>query len=261
LDPAVIHRARSVADARAARRDGAVFAAGLTALQLAWPDGRPDRPLADLTGLVDLRGVASDGPGVRLGALTDLETLRCDPLVRAKAPLVAELLPLVAGLEVRHLATLGGNLAWRAGDLVPLLLALGAVVETTGGAAPPHLLPEGELVLAVRVPPQPEIAMVEKVGFRAAFSPALVTVAASLSRDGPRLTRVRLALGGGPNPPQLLAEAAALLEDQGRLVDWGLLEETIAAEASCGTDALAPAAHRARVAAKLLTGHLRQRLA
>jgi xanthine dehydrogenase YagS FAD-binding subunit len=119
-------------------------------------------------------------------------------------------------------------------DLAPALVALDATIELEGAAgrrtlpiaalfSPPapdrrieHLLRSDELILEVRVPPQPAGArgVYLKVMDRQAWAFALVSAAAQLvMRDG-NVERARVVLGSVANTPWRVPEAEALLEGQ-----------------------------------------------
>lgn len=195
------HRPASAGEAVAlAAATGGAFLAGGTALQLGWTRGHAAGALIDLAGIDFGPKVAASADGLRLSAAATLERLRGDAVLAAALPALPALVGRMAGLGVRTMATLGGNLAWRAGDLVPPLLALGAEVETPDGRLPlaAWLAGAPTLILAVHVRPAP--LAVEKVGRREAFSPTVVTVA----RSGGRI-----AVGGGAVPPQVGDHVAA----------------------------------------------------
>jgi carbon-monoxide dehydrogenase medium subunit len=181
---------------------GGDYLAGGTALQLGWATRRAPGVLIDLGGIDFGAPVTRAGDALRLSADATLETLRRDPLLGAALPALAGLIDRMAGLGTRTLATLGGNVAWRAGDLVPPLLALDAEVEGAGGARTPlaaWLAGPPSLIVALHAPIRPLAC--EKVGRREAFSPAVVTVAVS---------GTRAAIGGGPVPPQCVTDPDTL---------------------------------------------------
>jgi len=244
--------ATSVEEAARAVAAGALPLAGRTVLRPgALP---PDKAFVDISRLDGLRGIDEVGDAIRIGALTDLETVREHPLVRAHLPALAGLLGGVASVAVRHLATIGGNLAWRQGDLVPVLLALGAVAETTLGDSEVDALGHGALVLAVRVPRQTGFWFAEKVGYRSAFSPPLVTVAAASSAC--REPRLRVSAGGGATRPCRLTATEALLARGER--DPRAIAREARKEIEAVDDVFASAAHRRDVAARVLGWHLRE---
>lgn len=250
----IVLHPRTVEDASAMAAEGGVFGAGLTALGVPGRRGTAAGQLVDLSGLAGLSEIVSAGHEIRMGAITTLEAVRRSALVEHCAPTLVALLRDVASLSVRHLATLGGNIAWSSGDLPPVLLSHAAVVESRGERFPLPERPVGRLVESVILPARPpDWSFAEKVGFRSAFSPTVVTVAASARIVGGRLRDPVLALGGGPNPLQRLAAAEAILEGaplQG--VDADALHRAILREARCGEGNGLSAAHRARVAANLL---------
>jgi CO/xanthine dehydrogenase FAD-binding subunit len=243
--------ARSTDEAAAAVRDGAVALAGRTVLRPGLPT--PEQAV-DLSRIPGLDAIEPGEGLVRIGATATLEAVRTHSIVVARLPSLAALLAFVGALGVRHLATIGGNIAWRCGDLVPVLLALDAVIETSVGEVSADAVPARALITAVRVPDQPPLAAVEKVGYRGAFSPALVTVAAFARPGGRGVTAVRVAIGGGATAPRRLLGVERRVEGGER--DRAALTAVIRAEASTGDDALATAEHRRTVAARVLADHL-----
>ncbi|WP_320773746.1 xanthine dehydrogenase family protein subunit M [Streptomyces sp. CRN 30] len=89
------------------------LAGGTTQLDL-MKDGvlAPER-LVDITAL-PLHGVTHTDSAVRVGALTTMEELAADPVVRDRLPFVREALLLGASVQLRNMATVGGNLLQRA---------------------------------------------------------------------------------------------------------------------------------------------------
>jgi CO/xanthine dehydrogenase FAD-binding subunit len=228
--------------------------AGATAAQLAWPDTRAPGVLLDLQALVR---EAAPRPTTRLdgaivlSAFATIESLRMDAALREALPALAGLLAAVGSAPVRRLGTLGGNLCWSSGDLVPAMLALGVRYRfAIGGERPacaPRQMPRGDLLVEVVLPEVTRWVILEKVAFRASFSPTLITVAMVADRHGPRL-----AVGGGPTEPQRLIQTEALLAGGATA---GALREAVAAEMRAGDDALASAAERVAVAARVIAGH------
>ncbi|MFZ4143306.1 FAD binding domain-containing protein [Streptomyces griseoincarnatus] len=89
------------------------LAGGTTQLDL-MKDGvlEPER-LVDITRL-PLKGIMHADSTVHVGALTTMEELAADPLLRERLPFVREALLLGASTQLRNMATIGGNLLQRA---------------------------------------------------------------------------------------------------------------------------------------------------
>ncbi|TMR24045.1 xanthine dehydrogenase family protein subunit M [Nonomuraea turkmeniaca] len=96
----------------AADPEASYLAGGTTQLDL-MKDGvlEPDQ-LVDITRL-PLRGVVREGDTLRVGALTTMEELAADPTVAGRLPFVREALLLGASVQLRNMATIGGNLLQR----------------------------------------------------------------------------------------------------------------------------------------------------
>jgi CO/xanthine dehydrogenase FAD-binding subunit len=93
--------------------DAAYLAGGTTQVDLMLKDGvsNPHR-LVDITRL-PLRGVAAIGDTLRVGALTTMEELAADATVVERLPFVREALLLSASVQLRNMATIGGNVLQR----------------------------------------------------------------------------------------------------------------------------------------------------
>jgi CO/xanthine dehydrogenase FAD-binding subunit len=89
------------------------LAGGTTQLDLMLKDGviSPDR-LVDITRL-PLRGITRRDDSIRVGALTTMEELAADPTVIEHLPFVREALFAGASVQLRNMATIGGNLLQR----------------------------------------------------------------------------------------------------------------------------------------------------
>ena len=95
--------------------------------------------------LVDLNGAAAGSAASpprptaasRIGALTRHADLAASPLVRERAPLLAEAARHVGHAAIRNRGTLGGSLAHAdpAAELPAVLVALGAELDPDGAAA------------------------------------------------------------------------------------------------------------------------------
>jgi CO/xanthine dehydrogenase FAD-binding subunit len=89
----------------------------------------------DLSGIARLRAIeAENGQGIRIGAAVTARTLELDRAIRGPYLSLAESGALVGSVQVRNLATLGGNLcnAAPSADMAPPLVALDAEAVITG---------------------------------------------------------------------------------------------------------------------------------
>ena len=125
--------------------------------------------LVDLNGVPELAFVREEAEGgeLRLGALTRHRTLETHPLVRQRAPLLAETMPHVAHPQIRTRGTVGGSLAHAdpAAELPAVMTTLGARFRVQGPAGErwvaagefftglfATVLEPGELVVEIAVP-------------------------------------------------------------------------------------------------------------
>lgn len=260
LRPADAAEAQRLRDADPA---GTAFVGGGTALQLGWADGPPALCLLAVDRLPTAQGWCRVEAGgrrwLRLGAALRLEALRRDPALRQAAPLLAAACDQLAAPGVRHLATLGGNVGWRWGDTLAPLLALDAEAELADGRRQPlaALLPAAPLPLVVALwlpepAAAPRLAVYEKVGRRAAFSPARLALALwQPAGTAPRLA----ACGAGWMARRLAATEAVLAAHLACAADPAHGISAAALQPACRAD-LDDDAALGRLAARLIAGHL-----
>jgi len=89
----------------------------------------------DLSGVADLRVLRrEDGAGLRVGASVAAREIELDPYTRSAYPALAESGALVGSVQIRNLATVGGNLcnAAPSADMAPPLLSLDAEAIIAG---------------------------------------------------------------------------------------------------------------------------------
>jgi len=222
---------RSLAEALRALDDdlAATVLAGGTDLMVDVNAGR-HRPtsVVSLTRVPELAGWRREGDEVVLGACltyADMERGELATLV----PALAQAARTIGSPQIRAAATLGGNIgtASPAGDTLPVLAALDAVVELAGrsgvrrvgldelivGVKQTSLRP-GEIVTAVRLPVLRGGQEFLKVGSRNAMVISVVIVAVVVDLDG---RTVRAALGSVAPVPLRAREAE---EYVGAHVDW-----------------------------------------
>ena len=125
MRPFSYKRPASLSEAvRLAAQDGAMLYAGGTTMLDLMKHGvyRPER-IIDITRLdapaMRCIAVESDGNGgerLRLGALVSMNTAAENTAIKDRAPAVSESLWLAASQQLRHMATLGGNVMQRTRD-------------------------------------------------------------------------------------------------------------------------------------------------
>ena len=187
--------------------------------------------LVDLGALDGLRGIATNGEGLRIGAMTTHSSVERSPQVARVAPLLAEAMPHIAHPQIRNRGTLGGSLAHAdpAAELPAVMVALnaGLVLRSVKGerrvSAPDFFtglfataLQPGELVTAIELSPlAPGTGVAFEEFARRHGDFALVGVAVVVALDGAgRCCEARIALLSVGDGPVLAQRAAAALQDR-----------------------------------------------
>ena len=90
--------------------------------------------LVDLGSLDELRGIRDEGSSLYIGAMTPQTGIERSPVVRERAPLLAEAMPWIAHPQIRNRGTIGGSLAHAdpAAELPAVMLALEARLHLRG---------------------------------------------------------------------------------------------------------------------------------
>jgi len=190
--------------------------------------------LVSLEGLAELRGISriTDGRGGwRIGATTNLAELEaaCLAEMAVYTPLL-RMLRYFASRQIKNRATVGGNLcnASPIGDLAPVLISLGAVVELRSAAGSRRValdefflayrktaLQPGEILAAIELPELPANARVAayKVSKRRELDISTVAAGCYVELDAAgRVAQIRLAYGGmAATPARARNLEAALL--------------------------------------------------
>ena len=225
ISPATPQAAQALAEELGAR---ARFVAGGTVVQQEWTGmtrhAPPDTCFINTQTWPQTQGIALQGEHLRIGANARLETIRLDALVREHAPLLCDALAQLGAAGVRRLGTLGGNIGWGMGDTGPVLLVLDALAELADGTLEPLELtlarPRRPLMLAFHLPcvnlQGPAHAAFEKIGHRAAFTPARVRVAIRWATAARGCTLVRAAAGAPGTPIRRLLAVEELMADEAR---------------------------------------------
>lgn len=218
----------------ATRKGNAKVVAGGTDLLPQLKNGVINPPcVVDLSGVVVLKTLARvKGKGLRIGASVTARTLELDKHVRSAYPAIAESGALVGSVQVRNLATIGGNLcnAAPSADMAPPLLALDAeavIVGPKGRRRVPMasfftgvrktVLAPNELLLEITVPaPGPHSGgNYLRHTPRRELDIAIVGVASQITLTGGKCVKARIALASvAPTPVRALKAEAALVGQQ-----------------------------------------------
>jgi CO/xanthine dehydrogenase FAD-binding subunit len=198
--------------------------AGCTDLMVRGPEAlhRMDKVI-DLLAIDELRGIREVDGALDIGATTTFSEIRRSAAVRAAFPALAAAASVVGGWQIQNRATLGGNMANAspAGDSLPVLLALDAVVVAAGARGFREIpytefhtgyrktaLRPGEIVASARLPylPQGSTQAFRKVGTREAQAISKIVVATVGRLENGRIAELRLAAGSvAPTPIRLRA--------------------------------------------------------
>jgi xanthine dehydrogenase small subunit len=196
---------------------GLVPTAGCTDLMVRGIEAlhRMDRVI-DLLGIPELREIREVEGGLEIGATATFSEIGRSAAVRDAFPILAEAAGQIGGWQIQNRATLGGNVANAspAGDSLPVLLALDAVIVATGPQGPREIpysafhtgyrktaLQPGEIVVRVRLPRPPggSVQAFRKVGTRRAQAISKVVVAlvgqTTGRTEGDRIAEIRLGAG------------------------------------------------------------------
>ncbi len=192
---------------------------------------RGDRSIGNVVAIDrvrELRGWTREGDVLRIGAgMTYAEM--ADPEFAAIVPALVQAARTIGSPQIRATGTIGGNVATAspAGDMLPVLVALDAVVELRSSDGGRHLpldefvvgvkanaLDPGELITAVRVPVLDGPQEFLKVGPRNAMVISVASVALVVDPSG---RTVRVGLGSVGPVPLRATEAEVLVAAR---IDW-----------------------------------------
>ena len=183
--------------------------------------------VVDLSGIPRVRQV-QNGNGLRIGAAVTARELELSPALRGAYLAIAESAAMVGSLQVRNLATVGGNLcnAAPSADMAPPLVALEAQAVVAGpkgerrvpmadfftGVRQTVLAPN-EMLIELVVPPPGAHSGGQYLRHtpRRELDIAVVGVASQLTIADGRCTKARIALASvAPTPVRATAAERAL---------------------------------------------------
>jgi carbon-monoxide dehydrogenase medium subunit len=227
-----------------------VFAGGTDVLVQLHGDLIDPELLVDIKNIPELRTIARENGGFRIGAAVPAMKLVDHAAFRAAWPGVIEGVALIGSIQVKGRATMGGNLcnASPAADSVPAMIAAGAVATIVGPngkrEAPVEAivtgpgktsLATGEIIVSFLFPARPAHSgdCYLRLTPRTEMDIAVVGCGVSLTLDGAgTCTAARVALGAVAPTPLLVKGAGDALV--GTKVDAAALARmAAAASAAC----------------------------
>jgi carbon-monoxide dehydrogenase medium subunit len=205
--------------------------------------------VVDLSGIARVRQIDNGGQGLRIGAAVTARELEVSPALGGAYRSIAESAALVGSLQVRNLATVGGNLSNAApsADMAPPLVALEAQAVIAGAKGERRVpiadfftgvrqtvLAPNELLVELIIPaPGPNSGgQYLRHTPRRELDIAVVGVASQLTMANGRCAKARIALASvAPTPVRATAAERAL---EGQALTPELIERaaTLAIEAA-----------------------------
>lgn len=213
-----------------------------------------------LQKIAGLTGIARDAGGVSIGAMTKVRDIEVSEEIQNGYTALAEGAAEIGSIQIRNLATLGGNIAHAspAADTVAALLALDAQVDIAsadGERSVPinalftgpgqTVLTAGEIITRFRLPSPASGSHYIKHKIREVMDLAFIGVAAAVDMDDGTITGARIGLAAVAPTPIRAPEAEELLAGNS-LTDALLAEAGEAAAAACSpiSDLRCSAEHR-----------------
>jgi CO/xanthine dehydrogenase FAD-binding subunit len=188
--------------------------------------------ILDVSAISEMKKMYYDENQVNIGAVVSFRELESLPVIQEKMPLLSTAASRIGSLQVRHLATLGGNVGSSspAGDGITPLVALSAMahIRSSKGA---RTLPVTDLItgpgknalacneliisFSINCPSQPQNCFFDKVMRRQVVAISRMNVAVQLALDASRrISSARIAAGAVLPRPRRLDEVEKLLVDQ-----------------------------------------------
>lgn len=234
--------------------DAAVLAGGTDLLVALREDRVLSRVLVNIKGLHDLQGITHlpDG-GLHIGAGTKVADLLSDERLAAGYPSLVTAAACLGSVQIRNVATIGGNICWSApsADLAPPFLALDAVVQIRGSEGTREMLlrdfflgprrnalGNAEILTSIVVPGNPagrrRCAVYNRYSPRRALDLAVASVAVCLHLEGSICREARIAMGAVAPIPMRAGEAERLLRNS------EITPETVRAAGNAAAAAASP---------------------
>lgn len=198
--------------------------------------------IIELSRVIGLTRIDETKEGLILGACVRLRDIERNETIRRHYPHIAEAASQVGSIQIRNLATIGGNLctASPAGDMIPVLMVSDAELHIVGANGERTIkieeffkgpnetaLSATDVLVSIHLPPKPCTGYAFlKLGVRGAMDISIASAAArlTLSQRSPELvSEVKVALGSVA-PTVMLSRSVERLLTGARISD-ALIEE------------------------------------
>lgn len=207
------------------------------------------RALIDITGINEMRRIWEENDTLHIGATVTFSELESNVLVRRYCPSLCDAASQMGAVQIRNLATIGGNVAnaATAADGVPPLLSVNAcaVVRSAGNVRCVPLseiitcinqnaLAANEMITEFQMKDLPNtIKIFEKIGRRKALAISRINVAVCGEINGRRVKTIVIVVGAVGKTSYRVKEVEDYLQDKelSELVIVSaaeLMEETVA---------------------------------
>lgn len=265
----VVDIPKQLADIKKIKREDSVFISGGTLLQLNWEAGssRPSH-LISMEMIKELHGIKKvsidQQEFLEIGAATTLADCCEHKSILEYAPILASACQKIAAPAVRNRGTIGGNIAGKVGDSIPVLLVLEAKLSVYDGEKE-IIIPMAEWLKTIIQPNSLQIItkillpikeeekgnyFFQKIGRRESFTAAIISVAGFLKIIDKKMVMARFAIGGGAHLPQRLIEAEKLAATNS--FDFSTFSKVVESSFATYSDAFVTEKYRKQVAANIL---------
>jgi len=182
----------------AARADARALAGGQSLVNVMKTRVATPELVVDLNGIESLRGIASDGEALEIGAMTTYNAIVDSPEVASARPILAEVARTIADVQVRNRGTIGGNVCSNdpTNHFPPLLAALEAEL-TIQGAAGERTVRTDEFFEGVYMTAVQPGEVLTKVRIPAKGDARDGWASVTLGRDGTGIVNVAATVKGG----------------------------------------------------------------
>ena len=248
--------------------------AGGTDLIAGYEGGRQlPQHLINIKAIADLKGIRKGKRHVEIGALTTIDALHQDALIRRHFPALVQACEDFGSVQIRHRATVGGNIvnASPAADTLPALYIYNASVKLRGidGERVVNIrefilspgevdLQRGEVVHSILLPWPDHQSLFYKLGMRQAMAIAVVNYAILYEITDRRYTNLSIAVGAVAPSVVLLKTFTEAIVSEGAAPEQSI--DLVEADIAPIDDIRATARYRRTVLKNLLLNTLTELL-